>query len=95
LEIIQELLNHGANLEISKESGWSIFIAAAQRGYLEVIRVLLEHALGENVLKFCVWERVKTAVEKGDTKSFRYELDRIGIKYFPTKSSQFSESLRK
>jgi len=39
------LLNHGAEEDSSKEEGWPFFKEAAQRGYLEAIRVLLKHVL--------------------------------------------------
>jgi hypothetical protein len=74
-------------VDVSKESGWSLFNKAAQNENLIVIRVLLKHALGENISKLSVWNRVKTAAEQGDMESIRDWSQFIHNKWYAKKSS--------
>ena len=45
VEVVREFLNHGAQLEKSKEAGWSFISIAAVKGYFDLFRDVLKKCL--------------------------------------------------
>jgi ankyrin repeat protein len=49
IDIVRELLNHGASVNIADEYGYTPLYAAAEEGHVEVVRVLLNHGASVNI----------------------------------------------
>ena len=43
VEVVQELLNHGASVDFADHYGWTPLHVAAGKGYVEVVQELLNH----------------------------------------------------
>ncbi len=52
MEVVNELLKNGANVNATMASGWTALHAAAELGNIEIIKVLVEH--GADAGKTCV-----------------------------------------
>ena len=42
-EVVKLLLEHGAQVDLQEENGWSALMSASQNGHGEVVKLLLEH----------------------------------------------------
>ena len=49
INVVRELLNRGASVDIADECGHAPLYAAAEEGHVEVVRVLLNHGASVNI----------------------------------------------
>jgi hypothetical protein len=66
VEVVGELLNHGAKVDTSILHGRTFISLASEKGYLDLIRDVLDQVLSVNNIKKCHCASVITTAENGD-----------------------------
>ncbi|XP_041827164.1 kinase D-interacting substrate of 220 kDa B isoform X2 [Melanotaenia boesemani] len=76
LEIVQELIRRGANVNLDDVDRWTALISAAKEGHIEVVRELLENDANLELRDMGGWTALMWAAYKGRTDVAQLLLER-------------------
>ena len=68
VEVVQTLLAHGANVNVTHSYGWTALFYAAQGGNVEVVQTLLAHGANVNVTDSDGWTALFNAAHDGNVE---------------------------
>uniref|UniRef100_A0A3B3QCK0 Kinase D interacting substrate 220 n=1 Tax=Paramormyrops kingsleyae TaxID=1676925 RepID=A0A3B3QCK0_9TELE len=76
LQIVQELISRGANINLDDVDGWTALISAAKEGHVEVVRELLEHKANLEQRDMGGWSALMWSAYKGRLEASRLLLEK-------------------
>ena len=91
MEVVRELLNRGARMDIENILGWTPIYAAAEEHHVEVVRGLLIRGARMDIKNEDGWTPICAAARESHVKVFRELLNR-GARFTGARKPEYAAS---